>query len=228
MVYYNMSKSGYIFLVFLLSVMLLGFTESDSRLKEGKKNYVGDKPTTLLKTGDIIFQTSLSDQSKAIQLATKSRYSHVGIVYQESGKDFVLEAVQPVKLTLLEKWIDRGAGKHYAVKRLKKNIESNLKSQDYSEAIKRSGKKWIGTDYDVHFEWTDDKLYCSELVWKVYKRALNVELAPLQSFKELDLEHPLVQSKVEERFKGNLSLDEKIISPEQLYQSDKLEFVFQN
>jgi hypothetical protein len=34
------------------------------------------------RNGDIIFQTSLSDQSVAIQAATKSPYSHLGIVYE--------------------------------------------------------------------------------------------------------------------------------------------------
>lgn len=32
------------------------------------------------KNGDIIFQTSKSNQSKAIQLATDSKYSHMGII----------------------------------------------------------------------------------------------------------------------------------------------------
>ena len=33
-----------------------------------------------IKNGDIIFQTSKSSQSKAIQLATNSKYSHMGII----------------------------------------------------------------------------------------------------------------------------------------------------
>jgi hypothetical protein len=37
--------------------------------------------------GDIIFQTSQSGQSKAIQIATDSKYSHMGIVYK-IGKDY--------------------------------------------------------------------------------------------------------------------------------------------
>ena len=55
--------------------------------------------------GDIVFHTSRSAQSQAIQLATKSPYSHMGIVYLRDGKPFVLEAVQPVKLTPLDEWI---------------------------------------------------------------------------------------------------------------------------
>jgi hypothetical protein len=69
--------------------------------------------------GDIIFQTSKSSQSKAIQLATKSEYSHMGIVYEIDGQHYVYEAVQPVKLTKLRDWIKRGENSHYVVKRLK-------------------------------------------------------------------------------------------------------------
>ncbi|MES2797692.1 MAG: hypothetical protein V4683_17115 [Bacteroidota bacterium] len=42
-----------------------------------------------IKNGDLIFQTSLSGQSKAIQLATNSKYSHCGLIYKD-GNDFRL------------------------------------------------------------------------------------------------------------------------------------------
>ena len=38
------------------------------------------------RNGDIIFQTSESAQSTAIQLATHSPYSHMGIVYVDNGQ----------------------------------------------------------------------------------------------------------------------------------------------
>ncbi|MGD8860937.1 MAG: YiiX/YebB-like N1pC/P60 family cysteine hydrolase [Myxococcales bacterium] len=41
---------------------------------------------------DIIFQTSRSGQSPAIQRATASPYSHVGIIFHRNGKPFVFEA----------------------------------------------------------------------------------------------------------------------------------------
>ena len=34
-----------------------------------------------LRNGDIIFQSSKSNQSKAVELATRSPYSHMGIIY---------------------------------------------------------------------------------------------------------------------------------------------------
>jgi hypothetical protein len=39
-----------------------------------------------IKNGDLIFQTSTSKQSKAIQLATDSKYSHCGIIYKNTTR----------------------------------------------------------------------------------------------------------------------------------------------
>jgi len=66
--------------------------------------------------GDIIFHTSQSSQSAAIQLARKSEYSHMGIVYVRDGRPVVFEAVEPVKATLLDEWVARGEDGHYVVK----------------------------------------------------------------------------------------------------------------
>src|SRR5690606_9813334 len=81
--------------------------------------------TSKLQDGDIIFHTSTSSQSKAIQAATHSKYSHMGIIYHMDNGIYVFEAVQPVKLTPLKDWIKRGKGQHYVVKRLK-NAEKIL------------------------------------------------------------------------------------------------------
>src|SRR4029450_4899746 len=52
-----------------------------------------------LRPGDIVFQTSRSTQSQAVQLATHSRYSHMGLVLHHSGELEVLEAAGQVKFT---------------------------------------------------------------------------------------------------------------------------------
>lgn len=58
-----------------------------------------------LEEGDIIFHESLSEQATAIKLATKSRYTHVGIIFKYGNTYKVLEAVEPVKLTDLNSFI---------------------------------------------------------------------------------------------------------------------------
>ena len=49
--------------------------------------------------GDIIFHTSRSSQSAAIQRATHSPYSHVGVVFFRDGKPYVFEAIATVRYT---------------------------------------------------------------------------------------------------------------------------------
>jgi hypothetical protein len=72
-----------------------------------------------LMEGDILFQISTSGQGKAIQLATKSPYSHCGILFKENKEWMVYEGIQPVKKTILSEWINRGDGHHYVSKRHK-------------------------------------------------------------------------------------------------------------
>jgi len=176
--------------------------------------------------GDIIFQTSKSSQSKAIQIATKSKYSHMGIVYNVDNKIYIYEAVQPVKLTPLTEWINRGENSHYVVKRLinSKNIltfENLIKMRDI-------GDRFIGKNYDLYFEWSDKRIYCSELVWKIYKEALGLEIGKLETLKDFDLTNNIVQSKMIERYGDNIPLNELVISPASMFNSDKLETVYKN
>lgn len=170
--------------------------------------------------GDIIFQTSKSSQSKAIQLATNSKYSHMGIIYENDGQFFVYEAVQPVKLTPLSEWIKRGENGHYVIKRLE-NADQLLTSSTLTK-MKQIGEQYKGKPYDIYFEWTDDKIYCSELVWKIYKQATDIEIGELEQLSDFDLTNDIVKAKMKERYGDSIPMDEKVISPAAMFNSDKL------
>ena len=68
--------------------------------------------------GVLIFQISRSTQSQAIQQATGSVYSHMGLVLFRAGKPMVLEASHTVRFTPLADWIAQGERRHYVLKRL--------------------------------------------------------------------------------------------------------------
>ena len=95
----------------LLFVLIIIFGcssgQSDKTLQEPGQN---------IQNGDIIFQTSQSGQSKAIQRGTNSKYSHMGIIYKTEGQYFVFEAVQPVQLTSLQDWIKKGKTENMSLK----------------------------------------------------------------------------------------------------------------
>ena len=173
-----------------------------------------------LKDGDLIFQTSRSSQSKAIQLATNSQYSHCGIVFKEGKSFYVFEAVQPVKRTPLAEWIARGEKGEYVVKRLK-NAEQTL-TPEVLQKMKEIGKGFYGKNYDLAFEWTDEKIYCSELIWKIYQRATGIEIGNLEQLGDFDLSSKVVKQKIKERYGEKIPLDELVISPASLFESDKL------
>jgi hypothetical protein len=178
------------------------------------------------RNGDIIFQTSKSDQSKAIQLATNSKYSHMGIIYETTGQFYVYEAVQPVKLTRLSDWIKRGKNSQYVVKRLRDS--DRLLTNENLKKMRDAGEKYKNKNYDIYFEWSDDKIYCSELVWKIYKDALNIEIGDLQELREFDLTNDIVKSKMKERYGDKIPLNEKVISPAAMFNSYKLITIKEN
>ena len=180
---------------------------------------------SLFKSGDIIFQTSLTNQSQAIQIATKSKYSHCGIIYEEEGDFYVYEAAQPVKITPLDQWIARGENKSFAVRRLKD--ADKILTPEAQAKIKAEGRKFLGKDYDLTFEWSDDKIYCSELIWKIYDRALGIKIGELQKLGDFDLNSPKVSPILEARYGGinNFPFDEPVISPLSIFNSQLLETV---
>ena len=68
-------------------------------------------------------------------------------------------------------------------------------------------------------------MYASELVWKVYERALGIRLGEPQRLRDLDLSAPELQKKLAERFGDRIPLDEPVISPQRIFDSARLERV---
>lgn len=162
----------------------------------------------------------------AIQIASNSKYSHCGIIYRDNGQFYVFEAVQPVKTTPLDKWIARGQGGHYVIKRLK-NAEQILMPATILK-MKEEGKKFMGKNYDLTFEWSDDNIYCSELIWKVYKRATGLEIGKLETLGDFDLTNEVVKQKMKERYGDKTPEDEIVISPKAVFDSELLRIVKEN
>ncbi|MGO4771840.1 YiiX family permuted papain-like enzyme [Flavobacterium sp. W22_SRS_FK3] len=188
------------------------FLASRAKEQTSQKNRIQD--------GDIIFQTSESPQCEAVRIATNSKFSHCGIIYEINGNLFVFEAVQPVKLTPLDNWITHGRDKNYIVKRLKNAAE--VLTPNTLQKMKDYSQQFDGKEYDAFFEWTDTRIYCSELVWKIYKNGANIELSKLQQLKDFNLTDERVKKVLKERYGNDIPLEEKVVSPSNLVDSDLL------
>lgn len=177
-----------------------------------------------VREGDIIFHASTSSQSALIRLLTRSPYTHCGLVMRHKGRWLVLEAVQPVKLTPLAAWTARGAGGHYVLKRLK-NADAAL-TPDVLERMRRLGLGMLGRAYDRQFRWSDAKLYCSELVWKLYRRGAGITLCKPQHFRDFNPARPSLAGEAARRYGKNMPPpDEPVVTPAALYDSPLLRIV---
>ncbi len=128
--------------------------------------------------------------------------------------------INTVQYTPLKEWIGRGNGGRYVVKRLR-DADKILTPEAVSK-LRKSAAVFQGKPYDLTFEWSDRRIYCSELVWKIYDRALGLHLGRLQKLREFDLTDPVVKAKMKERYGRSFPMDESVISPGEIFSSKGL------
>lgn len=178
------------------------------------------------KNGDIILSSSKGGlQATAITAATGSKWTHTAVIYIKDGKPMILEAVQPVQAVSLKDYLNRYGEKGvHQVMRLKDRTKLDAKAQQNANVW---ANKNLGKNYDGRFQWGDDKLYCSELVWKVFDQAAGIKLCAPKKMKEYNLKHPVVQFLIKRRYGSvkKINLEEKVVAPSDIADSALLEKV---
>ena len=122
--------------------------------------------------GDIIFMISKSKQAPYIQLATMSPYSHCGIIVYKGDTPYVLEASNVVKLTSLDDWFEKARFGTCMTKRV------------FDKPVKIRYKQYLGQKYDTAFKFNNGRMYCSELVYEIYKNQFGIELCKPRKVKD--------------------------------------------
>jgi hypothetical protein len=173
-----------------------------------------------LRSGDVIFHESKSSQAAAIRAATGSRYTHMGLIEVDDDGVWVIEAVQPVRRTTLATWVARGVDQHAVVKRYKDPV-----SEEELDKVLAAAHAFMGRPYDLPFLWSDDQVYCSELVWKAWKRGADVELGMLRRHGDYDLTLPEVKERLKTRYPDGIPSDEPVIAPSDIFAADVLDLV---
>ncbi len=166
--------------------------------------------------GDILFQ-SLPHVPviDAIEGSTHSPYSHCGIVVKQDSAWYVLEAIGPVKLTKLERWTSQGRKEEFAVYRLKPAFQPKV------DAMITAAEKFIGLPYDIQYEMDDEKIYCSELIYKGFLQASGERMGKTVKLGDLDW-RPHAQ--VIRAIAGDpLPLEREMITPRDLAKAEQLE-----
>ncbi len=182
-----------------------------------------------LKEGDIIFQTLNSSQSWFISKATDSPATHIGILKKSQEHWVVVEAVGPVKETPLEDWLLQGENGFAFKRSLKKTLSDAQK-----DALFATLETYYGKPYDFLFMMDDEKIYCSELIYKAYK-AMGIELGKVEKLKELNIQDADIQQVIRERAKNHPAckgksfkkceatiLEQPMVTPASVYADDDL------
>jgi hypothetical protein len=144
----------------------------------------------------------------------------MGLILYRNGRPYVFEAVGPVRYTPFQSWISTGIGGRYVIKRLR-NADDVLDSGGVDK-LRRAAESFRGRPYDLTFEWSDSRIYCSELVWKAYERALGIRIGSLQRLRDFDLSDPEVQARMKQRYGSRVPLDEAVISPAAMFAAPNL------
>ena len=169
---------------------------------------------------DIVFHESTSRQSPIIKLAQHSKWTHCGIVFHIGDKAYVYEAVDTVRYTPLKDWVARGKDGVYCAKRLKSPLSASS-----IEKMKTVGAKYKGKHYDTLFQWSDNRMYCSELIWKIYFEGAGIEVCKPNHFSDYSISLPRVKKLIKERYGDKFDPSEQIVSPQALFKSKLLKKV---
>ncbi len=168
--------------------------------------------------------------------ASKSLYSHVGIIEVADKKTYVIEAISKVSRTPLEDWIQRGRFDRYAVYRYDGLTEKN------QVALVENAKKHLGQGYDIFFTSQNKEIYCSELVSLAFQKT-GISVGKFEKVKDLDVDNFIVRSLVEKRWRKHplchsgiekfedcwaKILDDELVSPASLAADPRLKQIFSN
>lgn len=151
------------------------------------------------KEGDIVFQESQSRQSLLIHKATGSKWTHCGIIIEKDDGLYVLEASKTVRLTPFSQWKAQGKGG---------SIKSRRVTDD---SLKVKYQKYLGKSYDLAFRFGNNKWYCSELIYDIYKNQFNIELCKPRKVKEYQTEGMEKQMR-----KRGITQEQLVVAPSDL------------
>lgn len=222
-----------IFQIAIIAIFLLSCSNSKKKVEEKNESVSneinlkwmkdGNQPDGY-KNGDIIFIHSNSDLSSPISLATESNYTHCAIYWNMKGtRPTIFEACSEVEMTPFNEFITEKKGSLLLVLRLKENkkIFDNLKQAKLSSSF----QSWLGKEYDGKFLWSDEEMYCSELVYKLYEAA-GVKLCELKKLGDFDFSSPEVQKELKARYGDKIPMKEPVIAPVDLIYSNLLDTIY--
>ncbi len=160
------------------------------------------------RTGDILVIDVGGEVAEVVRGMTHSPYTHCGIVVRDDGRLKVVEAVDPVREIPLEDFLGQAREGRFV------HLRVDGLSDDRATAVVEEARGFLGRRYDDRFEWDDDRIYCSELVYKAFQRGAGVALGTRHRIRDLDWKP--YEEFIRSRADGDLPLERELITPAEL------------
>ena len=119
--------------------------------------------------------------------------------------------------TPLDTFILRGRQSSFAVYRFQDRYTTKI-PQIVAEA-----ERFLGKPYDIHYEFDDAKIYCSELIFKGFKAATGEELGRIRKLGELKWQP--FEALIRQIENGGLPLERPMITPRDMSEAGQLKLV---
>jgi hypothetical protein len=123
--------------------------------------------TSNLRTGDVILLDMDCWSCSLIEDETAGPYSHSGVILEINGKIYVGQALSEVYLLDLKTFLA------YTKKKALHLRPKNINEYDRLRLVSDYKNKFAGIIFDHAYEWGDDKLYCSEFIYKLLDGVLD-------------------------------------------------------
>ena len=164
------------------------------------------------------------DFGKLICAVSESQYNHCGMVVKDEDGLWVIEAIGPVIYSDAAEWIATGIGHKFTQVRVKNATENEIIK------VVESAEEFLDLPYDMYMKMDDSEIYCSELIYKAWKKGAGIEVGetvllgdmnwkPYEKYIRKILENGDIK-------KGApIPIDRVIITPEALIKNDLIEIL---
>ena len=163
---------------------------------------------------------------RRVATATGSKTSHVGITFKKPNGDWeIAESTFPKsKFTPFQKYINRSENGWFVIRRYKQGL-----TQDQVQILRSECEKRMNIFYHLGFRYESRRLFCSKLVYEVYKSAVGIEAGTLETFDRLLASQPSTSlSFWRAWFFGFIPWSRITVTPESQFSSELFETVYES
>lgn len=130
-----------------------------------------------LKSGDIIFRKESNPISDIFAKVNNSKYSHIGMINKEDKKITVVHIEDNGEASDL-KFNDIDEFLHFATQYSIYRSSNKIDEEKLRQTLLSIKKQNLEFDLEFSGDESDNRVYCTELIYNIYKKSCSVKMQP--------------------------------------------------